>query len=85
MFIYTHFIRLIGDNGLNIAFEYFRFWSIHTFPFRNSMNYMHNFTGILKIYQPNPHLLVLIMCEQPRGKDTPRYRDLIFYNQYLRR
>ena len=25
------------------------------------------------------------MCQQPRGKDTPGYRDLIFYDQYLRR
>ena len=25
------------------------------------------------------------MCEQPRGKGTPGYGDLIFYDQYLRR
>ena len=26
-----------------------------------------------------------IKCEQPRGKGTPGYWDLIFYYQYLRR
>ena len=26
-----------------------------------------------------------ITCEQPRGKGTPGYGDLIFYDQYLRR
>ena len=28
---------------------------------------------------------LLNICEQPRGKDTPGYWDLIFYDQYLRR
>ena len=37
------------------------------------------------------HIILLMIfnkCrhfEQPRGKDTPGYQDLIFYDQYLRR
>ena len=27
----------------------------------------------------------ITICEQPRGKDTLGYLDLIFYNQYLGR
>ena len=29
--------------------------------------------------------IYIYICEQPRGKDTPGYQDLIFYDQYLRR
>ena len=41
----------------------------------------------MRVHTYQTHLLSADgnICEQPRGKGTPGYWDLIFYDQYLRR
>ena len=39
----------------------------------------------LSVSTRHTNIIGLHNCEQPRGKGTPGYGDLIFYDQYLRR